>query len=87
MCARQFDKVGLHVLPKMLDNGFRNITTGAKPINAPEDLKGLKIRVPGNQLWVTMFNALGAAPTPINFGELYAALQTQSSTARRIRWP
>jgi tripartite ATP-independent transporter DctP family solute receptor len=72
----QFDKVGLHVMPKMLDNGYRNITTSAKPVNSPADLKGLKIRVPGNQLWVTMFSALGAAPTSINFGELYAALQT-----------
>ena len=72
----QFDKVGLHVMPKMLDNGYRNITTSAKPINSPADLKGMKIRVPGNQLWVTMFSALGAAPTSINFGELYAALQT-----------
>jgi TRAP-type transport system periplasmic protein len=72
----QFDKVALHVMPKMLDNGYRNITTSAKPVNAPADLKGLKIRVPGNQLWVTMFSALGAAPTSINFGELYAALQT-----------
>jgi tripartite ATP-independent transporter DctP family solute receptor len=61
----------------MLDNGYRNITSGAKPINTPDDLKGFKIRVPGNQLWVTMFKALGAAPTPINFGELYAALQTK----------
>ncbi len=72
----QFDKVGLHVMPKMLDNGYRNITTGAKAVNGPADLKGIKIRVPGNQLWVTMFGALGAAPTSINFGELYAALQT-----------
>src|SRR5262245_35967965 len=72
----QFEKVGLHVFDKVLDNGFRNITSGAKPIKGPDDLKGFKIRVPGNQLWVTMFNALGAAPTPINFGELYAALQT-----------
>jgi tripartite ATP-independent transporter DctP family solute receptor len=71
-----FDKVGMHVMPKMLDNGYRNITTGSKPINTPGDLKGIKIRVPGNQLWVTMFSALGAAPTSINFGELYAALQT-----------
>ena len=30
----QFEKVGLHVFEKLLDNGFRNITTGAKPINA-----------------------------------------------------
>src|SRR5208283_6219848 len=72
----QFDKVGMHVIPKMLDNGYRNITTGEKQINTPDDLKGLKIRVPGNQLWVTLFSALGAAPTSINFGELYAALQT-----------
>ena len=72
----QFDKVGLHVMPRMLDNGYRNITTGAKSVDSPADLKGVKIRVPGNQLWVTLFTALGAAPTSINFGELYAALQT-----------
>jgi tripartite ATP-independent transporter DctP family solute receptor len=72
----QFEKVGLYVLPKMLDNGYRNITSSEKPINGPDDLRGFKIRVPGNQLWVTMFKDLGAAPTAINFGELYAALQT-----------
>jgi TRAP-type transport system periplasmic protein len=72
----EFAKVGLHVLPKCLDNGYRNITSGAKPIVSPDDLKGFKIRVPGNPLWVTLFKTLGAAPTPINFGELYAALQT-----------
>lgn len=73
----QFEKAGLHVMPKMLDNGYRNITTSAKPINVAADLSGLKIRVPGNQLWVTAFSALGASPTSINFGELYAALQTR----------
>jgi tripartite ATP-independent transporter DctP family solute receptor len=72
----EFGKVGLHVLPKVLDNGYRNITASAKPIVTPDDLKGFKIRVPGNPLWVTLFKTLGAAPTPINFGELYAALQT-----------
>jgi tripartite ATP-independent transporter DctP family solute receptor len=65
------------VLPKCLDNGYRNITSSAKPITSPDDLKGFKIRVPGNPLWVTLFKTLGAAPTPINFGELYAALQTR----------
>jgi TRAP-type transport system periplasmic protein len=73
----KFQKVGLFVMPKMLDNGYRHITSSAKPITRPDDLKGFKIRVPGNQLWVTTFKALGAAPTPINFGELYAALQTR----------
>ena len=72
-----FSKVGLHVFPKMLDNGYRNITSSVKPVVAPDDLKGFKIRVPGNPLWVTLFKTLGAAPTPINFGELYASLQTR----------
>ena len=71
-----FGQVGLFVFPKMLDNGYRNITTAQKPIVTPADLAGMKIRVPGNRLWVTLFETLGAAPTPINFGELYAALQT-----------
>ena len=46
---------------------IRNITTGAKPINTPEDLKGLKIRVPGNQLWVTMFNDARRRSDPDQF--------------------
>lgn len=72
-----FAKIGLTVMPKMLDNGYRDITSSEKPILKPEDLKNFKIRVPGNPLWVTLFKALGAAPTPINFGELYASLQTR----------
>src|SRR5262249_26602189 len=55
----EYAKVGLHVLPKCLDNGYRNITSSAKPINTPDDLKGFKIRVPGNPLWVTLFKTLG----------------------------
>ena len=72
-----FAKVGLFAFPKCLDNGYRNITSGDRQVHAPADLKGFKIRVPGAQLWVTMFKALGAAPTPIDFGQLYAALQTR----------
>jgi TRAP-type transport system periplasmic protein len=72
-----FEKVNLHLFEKCLDNGFRNMTCSVRAINSPEDLKGLKIRVPGNQLWVSMFKALGAAPTAVNFNELYSALQTK----------
>jgi len=72
-----FAKANLYIFPKCLDNGYRNITSSVRPINMPADLKGLKIRVPGNQLWVSMFKALGGAPTPINFSELYSALQTK----------
>lgn len=70
-------KVRLHAFDKVLDNGYRNITTSTKPINSPDDLKGFKIRVPGIPMWISMFKALGASPTAIDFGELYSALQTK----------
>jgi tripartite ATP-independent transporter DctP family solute receptor len=70
-------KVGLQAFDKVLDNGYRNITSASKPIAAPADLKGFKIRVPGIPMWLSMFKALGAAPTAIPFGELYSALQTK----------
>lgn len=71
------DKVGLHTFPKCVDNGFRNITTSNRPINTPDDLKGLKIRIPVTPLWVSSFKALGASPTTMNLTELYSALQTK----------
>src|SRR5690606_4283009 len=46
-----------------------------RPINTPEDVKGLKIRTPENLAQVETFNALGASPTPMAFSELYAALR------------
>jgi tripartite ATP-independent transporter DctP family solute receptor len=70
-------KVGLHTFDKILDNGFRNITTSTKPINTAADLQGFKIRVPVSPLWTSMFKAFGAAPTGINFSEVYSALQTK----------
>jgi TRAP-type transport system periplasmic protein len=73
----QLLKANLYAFDKVLDNGYRNITTANKPINTPADLNNFKIRVPGIPLWISMFKALGAAPTSINFGELYSALQTK----------
>lgn len=70
-------KVNLQAYDKVLDNGYRNITTSSKAINTPADLKGFKIRVPGIPMWLSMFKDLGAAPTAIAFGELYSALQTK----------
>lgn len=57
------------------ENGFRHITNSERPIETPEDLEGLKIRVPEGPVFVSTFEALGANPTPISFGELYSALQ------------
>ena len=59
------------------DNGFRQTTTSTKPILTPADFAGLKMRVPPAPLWTSMFKAFGAAPTTINFNEVYTALQSK----------
>ena len=63
-------------MDRIWDNGFRQITTSNKPIVTAADLPGFKIRVPVSSLWTSMFSALGASPTSINFSETYSALQT-----------
>ena len=73
----QIDKVGLVVMDKIWDNGFRQVTTSVRPIVTPADFQGLKIRVPVSALWTSLFKALGASPTGINFAEVYSALQTK----------
>jgi tripartite ATP-independent transporter DctP family solute receptor len=57
------------------DAGARSFYTKERPVNEPKDIKGLKIRVMKSATAVNMVNALGGSPTPISFGELYAALQ------------
>ena len=54
---------------------FRVITNSKILIKSPADLKGIKLRVPNNPLWVEFFRAMDAAPTPMAFGEVYNALQ------------
>ena len=73
----QIGKAGLVSVAKAYDNGFRQVTTSTKPIRTPDDLKGLKLRVPPAPVLTSLFRALGAGPTPINFNELYSALQTK----------
>jgi TRAP-type transport system periplasmic protein len=64
---------GLHLMG-FYENGFRNITNSVKPINVPDDLRGLMIRTPENIAQVETIRALGAIPTPMSFSELYTAL-------------
>lgn len=54
--------------------GFRNMMTN-KEIKNPEDLKGLKIRVPGSQIFIQTINAMGATATPMPFAETISAVQ------------
>ncbi|WP_198174266.1 TRAP transporter substrate-binding protein [Mesorhizobium xinjiangense] len=55
--------------------GFRHITTNGKEVRTADDLKGIDIRVPNVQPWLTAFRAWGANPTPLPFEEVYSALQ------------
>ena len=58
------------------ENGYRHITNSKRPINTPEDLKGIKLRVPEGKWRVKMFQAYGANPSPMKFSEVFTALQT-----------
>jgi tripartite ATP-independent transporter DctP family solute receptor len=58
------------------ENGFRHITNNVRPINKPEDLKGIKLRTPKGEWRLKMFQAYGANPTPMAFSEVFTALQT-----------
>ncbi len=58
------------------ENGFRQITNSTRPIDKPDDLKGIKLRVPGGAWRVKMFKLWGANPTPMAFSEVFVGLQT-----------
>lgn len=67
--ARQLKVLGFY------ENGVRHLTNNVRPVTKPEDMKGLKIRVMEQPVYIEMMKALGANPTPMAFGELYTALQ------------
>jgi tripartite ATP-independent transporter DctP family solute receptor len=72
----QIAKSGIVSVCPVWDNGFRQISSSSHPLKTPSDLKGFKIRVPQAPMLTSLFKALDAGPTPINFNELYSALQT-----------
>ncbi|MEX2163726.1 MAG: TRAP transporter substrate-binding protein, partial [Sulfuricaulis sp.] len=73
--APAVEKKGLKVIA-VWENGYRHITNNKRPINTPEDLKGIKLRVPEGVWRVKMFQAYGANPSPMKFSEVFTALQT-----------
>jgi len=58
-----------------LDYGFRQVYNKTRPINTPDDLKGLKLRVLENPSYIATYSALGVKATPMAYGEVYTALQ------------
>ena len=72
--AAKFADKGLTLLA-LGKQGFRNITNSKHPIRTPDDLKGLKIRVIPNEIYLMTFKALGAEVVPMDFPLVYAALK------------
>jgi tripartite ATP-independent transporter DctP family solute receptor len=70
------EQIGLFCMDKCFDHGFREITSRRKPIVTPDDLHGMKIRLPVAPYLLSLFRHLGASPTALNFGEVYSGLQT-----------
>lgn len=59
----------------LMDRGPRQLTSNVR-VDSVEDVQGLKMRVPNNQVYLEIWEALGANPVPVAFPELYGALQT-----------
>lgn len=60
------------------ENGFRQITNSKREIKTPDDLVGLKLRVPSIKMFVSLYKLLGADPTAMNFGEVFTSLQQKT---------
>ncbi|MDQ0455635.1 TRAP transporter substrate-binding protein [Rhizobium paknamense] len=73
----QIAKTPIFAVSRIWDNGFRQVTSSTREIKTPADLKGFKLRVPPAPSLTSLFKALDAAPSPINFNELYSSLQTK----------
>jgi tripartite ATP-independent transporter DctP family solute receptor len=74
------EKTGLVPLA-FFERGPRHLTTN-RPIKTPDDLNGLKIRVPNVPLFVKVWEELGAKPTPMAFSEVFTSLQQNTIEAQ-----
>lgn len=81
------DKTGNHITA-LNYYGARHVTSSAaKPVSKPEDMKGLKIRVPDAPAYLAFPKSLGANATPIAFAEVYLALQNNTVDAQENPLP
>lgn len=72
--GKDLEPRGLKLLGYM-ENGIRHLTNNVRPVKAPADMAGLKIRVMSNKIYIETIKSLGGSPTPMAFGELYSAMQ------------
>ena len=70
-------QMGVYPLEIAWDAGFKQMVNSVHPITTPDDLKGLKIRVPPGAIEVSLFKTLGASPVALDTSEMYSAMQTR----------
>ena len=69
------------------DAGARSFYNGSRPINSPDDVVGLKVRVMNNELFTGMINEMGGNGTPMAFAEVYQSLKTGVVDGAENNWP
>jgi len=67
--------------------GMRQLMHAKKPVYKPEDMKGVKFRIPMIPTWVTIWKETGALPIPVPFSEVFMALQTGVADACEMDLP
>lgn len=70
----KFETKGIKALG-WAENGFRHMTNNKRPVNTPDDLKGLKMRTMENPVHIAAYKGFGIVPTPMAFTEVFTALQ------------
>ncbi len=76
---KYFEKMAKELGVRPLDVwylGTRQLNLRDKGVHMPEEMRGIKLRMPNSPLWIAMGRALGANPTPLGFGEVYMGLKT-----------
>jgi tripartite ATP-independent transporter DctP family solute receptor len=71
---KKFESKGIKALA-WGENGFRHMTNSKRAVNAPDDLKGLKMRTMENPVHIQAYKGFGIVPTPMAFTEVFTALQ------------
>lgn len=73
---REMQAQGLYAFPcGLMENGFRQIVSAARPVRVADDLAGYRMRVPGGRIFTDVFECLGATPVTISVDRLYDALR------------
>ncbi len=70
----EMEKIGLKPLG-WAENGFRQLTNSKRPVEKPEDVKGMRVRVVGSPIFIDTFRQLGADPVNMNWGDAVTAFQ------------